>query len=730
MLAALLNEPYLSASGIRRAAAWAALALALSAGAVHAGDLSFVPLFDGERSDTLNLWGGPFNPGPNVSLTKQSTVVRSGGGAYRADLGSIPNDAFRFFQTFSSEVPITPAYRQDRDLTRYETLQGYVRNDTATPLTFSLDLRDYRYSTTHSARRSYTVPAGGWTRIEAPLDLSSGWTVIGSPNLTRTYALSFFIDADFGPASGSLYVDDFALREKGGSIDVATAPIETVVERLANRQFNALWAARNKTSGIIPNTSDNATLGALNTTTGVVWTLPAAVRRGWVPQAEADAYMSQLVTSLNSNRNQTSFLPTRFLDVANAAPVGDREESSIDAAFIALALHNYKSQSATPEALRNSIDALQSRFDFSAFVRPSAFALAYFPAPGPGFTPFTYSGYTNENKVIAMAAELSDNVPLASMWNKDTGRVLDHLVDPADRHLVYSLDEVYRAPFAQALINLFVDTSERGVDSYPNRALARNPWLNFVKYEDEVADKLAQLGRDNFFQPDAGAGAGTYQPWNLYHNFGEPDLFQPWSAALALMAGAEGAEEALRFLLDNGLGTGLDGPLGLADSAQWATGAANPTVVPSFADNWNMALSTMALMDYLDGADRASLLFSNLPDVAAALDTVFLDGDLNGNGVTNAADLATWRSGFGTAAFASPATGDADGDGDVDGADFLRWQRGLGLTTASPAAASVPEPHGLIQFAVVGLFPLVLLRQRLRASQEAQESQLPPQDSS
>jgi hypothetical protein len=386
------------------------------------------------------------------------------------------------------------------------------------------------------------------------------------------------------------------------------------------------------------------------------------------------------------------------LDIASAAPVGGGEESSIDASFIALALHNYKSQPATPAALRDSIDALQSRFDFSAFTTSAAFRLAY--SPGGGFTPHTYSGYTNENKVIALAAELSDDVPLASMWNKDVGRVLDHLVDPQDAHLVYSYDDVYRAPFAQALVNLFVDTSERGVDSYPNRALARNPWVNFVKYEDEVADRLEQLGREFFFQPDAGRGAGTYEPWNLYHNFGQPNLFQPWSVALALMAGAEGAEEALRFLLDNGLGTGLDGPLGLADWAQWGTGAANPSEAPSAADNWNMTLSTMALMEFLEGEDRASLWFSNLPEVDAALDTVFLDGDLNGNGITNGSDLAIWRSGFGAAAFASPATGDADGDGDADGADFLRWQRGVGMTLGARASGmAVPEPAAAIHVA-------------------------------
>jgi hypothetical protein len=673
-----------------------------------AGDLGFVPLFDGERSDALNLWGGPFNNGNIVGFSKQSTVVHTGSGAYQANLGSIPNDGFRFFQTFSSAVNGTPGYRQDRDLTFYQSLEGYVRNDTATPLTFSLELKDYRDSNSHIAKRSYTLPAGGWTKIEAPLNLAEGWSVTGSPDLKRTFAIGFLVDADFGPASGSLYLDNFSLRENGPSIDVATAPLETVVERLAHRQFHALWSARNKTTGLIPNSSDNVLIGALNTTTGVVWSLPAAVRRGWVTQGEADTYMGQLVTSLNTNRNQTTFLPTRFLDFVTAAPVTDGEESTIDAAFIALALHNYKSQAATPVALRNAIDTLENRFDFSVFDGPGAYNQAYFS--GSGFSPFTYSGFTNENKIIALAGELSDahHVPLESMWNKDTGRVLASLVDPNEKYLVYSFGTDYRAPFVQALANLFVDTSDRGVDNYPNRTLARNPWINFEKYEADVAAKLEQLGRENFFQADAGQGAAGYQPYNLFNNFGQPNLFMPWSSSFALLAGAEGAEDALRFLLDNGLGGGLDGPLGLADSAQWATGAANPTQVPSFADNWNMALSTMALLEFLDryqGVQSGSQFFASLMEVSSALDEVFLDGDLNGNGVTDATDLAIWQAGYGAAFNASPATGDADGDGDVDGRDFLRWQRGFGLSNLVAQSTTVPEPTSfwLLAASVVAL---------------------------
>ena len=376
----------------------AGVMLLLAANTSWSSDLSVVPLLDGERDGLNNYWGGRFNAFNMNGISLTTDVVHSGNAAYRADLGSLPANSLSFFQTFSSATTGTQALRQTRDLTRYDSFEGYIRNETNGPLSIRLELKDYRDSNSHRASKTFTVPSGGdWTKISSSLDLGTGWSVQGSPDLERTYIASFVLNQPTA-INGSYYFDDFSLIEAGGPIDAQTAPIETIVGRLAERQFSGLWTGRNRTSGLIYNHKDSVGAAAMNTTGGTLWMLPKAVERGWVSQSEADTFASQVATSLNTNLNQSNFVPTRFIDpLTGGLPGGANEESSIDSSFIALALHNYKMQAATSPALAAQIDAVQNRFQLDAFAVPAGFRLAYFPASG--FTGGTYNGYTNEGKV-------------------------------------------------------------------------------------------------------------------------------------------------------------------------------------------------------------------------------------------------------------------------------------------------------------------------------------------
>jgi hypothetical protein len=673
-----------------------------------ASDLSVTPLFDAERTgllggtEFLNHWGGGFGVGSINGIVRDTTIARTGAASIRADLGAITPGGAKFFQTFASELA-SPALRQTRDLTRYDSFEFYVRNNTGAALNLTYEVKDYRDDNGQRARRTFSVPATtAWTAITAPLDLSApGWLVDGNPDLSRTYATAFTLAPQVGTASGAIFLDDFTLRERGGAIDPASAPLSTIADRIAERQFSGLWSARNRSTGLIYNSSEDADIAALNTTGGMLWMLPSAVRRGWITQVDADAMAGQVASALNTNLNQTTpgqtrYLPTRFLNPATGSrPGGVNEESTIDAAFIALALDRYASLPTTSPALAGTLAAVENRFNFSAFLSPpvgatpARFIKAYMPAEG--FVGGTYDGYTNEGKVISLAAAVNGAypVPLEQAWNADDLRVRASLVNVDDAHLVHR-DAPFRAPFEQSLLNLFADTSDRGVDSFPDRTLATNPWQNYVRYERETAAKLTELGRDSFFQPDAGFGsAGMYEQFSMYDDFGQPTLFMPWSVSLALLAGAPGAEDAFRTLVDQQI---LQGPLGLADSARWATGAAAPTNVRATQDNWNLVLSTMALLEFLEGETSSSRYFAQLPYVSAALDAVFREGDLDGNGIADGTDLAVLRSGFGDAAGATPAGGDTDGDGRVDGNDFLRWQRGLFIVSPSASTLAVPEP--------------------------------------
>ena len=79
------------------------------------------------------------------------------------------------------------------------------------------------------------------------------------------------------------------LSERGGPADIDTSPLPSLVERLACRQWRALWATGGAGShGMIPNNSYQSTDAGLNTTAAMLWMLPAATRQHWIEQSEAD----------------------------------------------------------------------------------------------------------------------------------------------------------------------------------------------------------------------------------------------------------------------------------------------------------------------------------------------------------------------------------------------------------------------------------------------------------
>ena len=327
-----------------------------------------------------------------------------------------------------------------------------------------------------------------------------------------------------------------------------------------------------------------------------------------------------------------------------------------------------------------------------------------------------YNGYTTEGKTISLAAELSNehHVDLEQLWHSDTNRVFDSL---ANTHLeaLTNTGTAHRAPFSQALVNLFVDVSDRGVDNYPTASFRGNTWHNFKDYEADSAEYLAEQDRPYFFQPDAARGGppsnyAAYSLYNLRPDMGaitNEDLFMPWSATLALLSNEAEAELALRYLLQND----LHGPLGLPDGARWDTGDSQPSQVNALQDNWNLSLSLMALMRYIDGTDSGARFLADLPQVEEALDALFFAataGDYDLDGDYDSRDLEIWERAY--------STGDLSADGDSDrlvsGLDFLVWQTHSAALSANATATVVPEPATM---SLLGMIMLCISARRHRA---------------
>jgi len=621
-------------------------------------DLSIAPLFDGRQNELVNTWGGTWQTGSMRKLSIEQVRIDDKGtqgvpGPIFADsrptndyetrpakIGTVPERLAlaaetgplaaghqTYLQCLACGFGPTRAYFQTRDLARYSALRFTMSNDTGAALDAALQLKDYRDSLRHRAIYHYALPAkSGWRQIDVPLSLTAAnWTVEGEPDLSRVLTIDFIFTPQKEIFAGRICLESVALVERGGPLDIDSSPLRSLVDRMARRQWDALWSARSRDSGLIPNNSYQSTDAGLNCTAAVLWMLPAATRRHWISQDEADRYVQTLLGTIDRLLDKSHYLPPRNVDWVTLKPSLLPEESTVDAAFLALALHQYKTLARTPPALRQAMDRTENRFNFSAFARPNGWRMSYRCGGqygSGGFVPFIYDGYTNEGNVISLAAHLAvqHHVPIETLWSADVMRVRTPVLKRDVAPVVHSFSE-FRAPFTQALLNLFVDVRGRGIDRYPDAHLAVNPWENYVCYEQQVMARLAELQRPYMVQPDAGDD-GTlrnYQQFSLYNDFGQRDLFMPWSAAFALQTQAAGGAEALRFLLRHG----LHDPLGMADSAKWATGAAEPYAVAARHDFWNTSLGTMALLEWLDGEEAASHSFAALPEVRDGLDHVF-----------------------------------------------------------------------------------------------------------
>src|SRR5687768_6439662 len=144
-------------------AAWLVVLLVVSPCSGQTVNLSNVPLWDGETEDgsgtRLNRFGG--NPGEHlttVARTTNAAEVRSGSGALKVTTsGTIAAGGFGFVATALAGFGPSTAYLDTRDLTPFDQLTFWIRNDTGEPFTLALELKDYRDDNNHRARRLYTV---------------------------------------------------------------------------------------------------------------------------------------------------------------------------------------------------------------------------------------------------------------------------------------------------------------------------------------------------------------------------------------------------------------------------------------------------------------------------------------------------------------------------------------------------------------------------------------------
>ena len=217
-------------------------------------DLAVVPLFDGTRCELLNTWGGTWSIGDMQDIGLQQSESHAGQRTLYIELGETRASESKYAQCLASGFGKDKSYYQTRDLTRYQKIRFSLQNQTGTAVQGILRIKDYRDSNSHSAAYRFKLQGrADWNDFEIPLAITGGdWTLEGQPDLTRTLTLDFVFQPQADLKSGRICLDELALVEPGGPVDIDAAPLPVLVEKLARRQWDGIWGRHNRDNGAIP----------------------------------------------------------------------------------------------------------------------------------------------------------------------------------------------------------------------------------------------------------------------------------------------------------------------------------------------------------------------------------------------------------------------------------------------------------------------------------------------
>lgn len=122
---------------------------------------------------------------------------------------------------------------------------------------------------------------------------------------------------------------------------------------------------------------------------------------------------------------------------------------------------------------------------------------------------------------------------------------------------------------------------------------------------------------------------------------------------------------------------------------------------------------TLIVTEGAGGIKALALEYDVTYDISPAGSAV--NADFNNDDIVDGNDFLVWQRNSGLASGATLAQGDADGNGAVDAADLAAWKDKFGTTGSTPVAAAVPEPASAALAALMAL-SIAAVRRRSAAA--------------